>query len=78
MVSGAHKKVRVEYHRGHFKNPMSDAETEDKFRLLALKRLPSDRVDNLLRLLRGLETLPELCRNLGDEAIRRRGLPALG
>jgi 2-methylcitrate dehydratase len=59
LESGAHKKVRVEYHRGHFKNPMSDAEMEDKFRSLASKRLPSDRVDHLLSLLWELETLPQ-------------------
>ena len=44
------KTVRVEYHRGHFKNPMTDAEMEEKFRLMAQKHLPADRVDNLLRI----------------------------
>ena len=51
LKSGARKTVRVEYHRGHFKNPMTDAEMEEKFRLMAQKHLGADRVDNLLRLL---------------------------
>jgi 2-methylcitrate dehydratase len=59
LKSGARKTVRVEYHRGHFKNPMTDAEMEEKFRLLAQKHLGADRVDNLLRLLWGIESLPQ-------------------
>ena len=55
MKSGARKTVRVEYHRGHFKNPMTDAEMEEKFRLMAQKHLGADRVDSLLRLLWGIE-----------------------
>jgi 2-methylcitrate dehydratase len=60
LKSGARKTVRVEYHRGHFKNPMTDAEMEQKFRLLAQKHLGADRVDNLLRLLWGLESVPQV------------------
>jgi 2-methylcitrate dehydratase len=60
LKSGARKTVRVEYHRGHFKNPMTDAEMEEKFRLMAQKHLPADRVDNLLRLLWGIETEPQV------------------
>jgi 2-methylcitrate dehydratase len=59
LKSGARKTVRVEYHRGHFKNPMTDAEMEEKFRLLAQKHLSADRIDNLLRLLRGIENEPQ-------------------
>jgi 2-methylcitrate dehydratase len=55
MKSGERKTFRVEYHRGHFKNPMTDAEMEEKFRLMAQKHLSTDRVDNLLRILWGLE-----------------------
>ena len=55
LKSGARKTFRVEYHRGHFKNPMSDVEMEEKFRLMAQKHLTADRVDNLLRLLGGIE-----------------------
>jgi 2-methylcitrate dehydratase len=60
LKSGARKTVRVEYHRGHFKNPMSDAELEEKFRLMAEKQLSADRVDRLLGLLRNLENEPRL------------------
>ena len=60
LKSGARKTVRVEYHRGHFKNPMTDAEMEEKFRLLAQKHLGADRVDNLLRLLWGIENVPQV------------------
>ncbi len=60
LKSGARKTVRVEYHRGHFKNPMTDAEMEEKFRLMAQKHLPADRVDALLRLLWGLENVPQV------------------
>jgi 2-methylcitrate dehydratase len=58
--SGARKTTRVEYHRGHFKNPMTDAEMEEKFSLMASKHLPADRVERLLRLLRGIENEPNV------------------
>jgi 2-methylcitrate dehydratase len=60
LKSGARKTVRVEYHRGHFKNPMTDAEMEEKFRLMAQKHLGADRIDNLLRLLWGIESVPQV------------------
>jgi 2-methylcitrate dehydratase len=59
LKSGARKTVRVEYHRGHFKNPMTDAEMEEKFRLMAQKHLDAGRLDNLLRLLWGIEGVPQ-------------------
>jgi 2-methylcitrate dehydratase len=59
LKSDARKTVRVEYHRGHFRNPMTDAEMEEKFRLMAQKHLGADRVDNLLRLLWGIESVPQ-------------------
>ena len=60
LKSGARKTTRVEYHRGHFKNPMTDAEMEEKFRLMAVKHMSADRVDALLRLLWELETVPQV------------------
>ena len=60
LKSGARKTVRVEYHRGHFKNPMTDAELEEKFRLMAQKHLGADRVDKLLRLLSEIENVPQV------------------
>ena len=59
LKSGARKSVRVEYHRGHWKNPMSDVELEEKFRSLAHRYLPADRTDSLLRQLRDLEQMPQ-------------------
>lgn len=58
LKSGVRKTVRVEYHRGHFNNPMTDAEMEQKFRLMAQKHLANDRVDNLLRILWNVEKEP--------------------
>jgi 2-methylcitrate dehydratase len=60
LTSGGRRTVRVEYHRGHFKNPMTDAEMEEKFRLMAQKHLSADRVDALLRLLWGIENVPQV------------------
>jgi len=60
LKSGMRKAVRVEYHRGHWKNPMTDAEMEEKFRLLARKHLAADRVDTLLRQLWALENMPNV------------------
>jgi 2-methylcitrate dehydratase PrpD len=48
LESGSSKTVRVEFHRGHFKNPMTDAE-------MARKHLAANRVDDLLRLSWGIE-----------------------
>ena len=60
MRSGERKSVRVEYHRGHWRNPMSDAEIETKFRSLVADMLPAPRVDALLKQLWKLEELPEV------------------
>ena len=55
LVNGARKTYRVEYHRGHYKNPMTDAELEEKFRQMALRHLPAARVDQLLKLIWGID-----------------------
>ena len=60
LKSGVRKTVRVEYHRGHFKNPMTDAEMEEKFRLMAQKHLSANRVDNLLRIVLSVEKEPHV------------------
>ena len=60
LKSGARKTVRVEYHRGHFKNPTTDAEMEEKFRLMAQKHLPADRVDGLLHIVWNVENEPQV------------------
>ncbi|HWN50072.1 MAG TPA: hypothetical protein VNO18_09620 [Xanthobacteraceae bacterium] len=59
LKSGAQKSVRVEYHRGHRKNPMTDAEMEEKFRSLARKYLSAERIDALLRQLWTLDDMPK-------------------
>ena len=60
LKSGARKTVRVEYHRGHFKNPMTDAEMEEKFRPDGAEASGADRVDHLLRLLWEIENVPQV------------------
>ena len=58
--SGVRKAVRVEYHRGQWRNPMSDAEIEQKFRSLATTMLPVFRVDALVKQLWKLEDLSKI------------------
>jgi 2-methylcitrate dehydratase len=60
LKSGARRTVRVEYHRGHWKNPMPDAEVEEKFRSLARRQLRPAQTDALLRQLWGLESSPQV------------------
>jgi 2-methylcitrate dehydratase len=55
LKSGARRNVRVDYHRGHWKNPMTDAEVEEKFRSLARRQLTAAQTDELLGRLWGLE-----------------------
>ena len=47
MRDGTRHEAHVEYHRGHWRNPMSDSEVEAKYRRMAVKLLPSERVDAL-------------------------------
>jgi 2-methylcitrate dehydratase len=55
---GAKHEACVDYHRGHWRNPMSDAEVEAKYRKMALQRLPAARADELAeRIWRLEETL---------------------
>ncbi|RPI47173.1 MAG: MmgE/PrpD family protein, partial [Betaproteobacteria bacterium] len=58
--SGARHETRVEYHRGHWKNPMTDTEVEAKFRKLARHVLPPARIDPLLARLWQLETVADV------------------
>ena len=60
MKNGRSQTVRVEYHRGHWRNPMSDGELEEKFRLLAAPVLPAPRIDALLQRLWALETVSDV------------------
>lgn len=49
----------VEYHRGHWKNPLTDAELETKFRRLARRVLADSAIDRLLDHLWRLEKLAD-------------------
>jgi 2-methylcitrate dehydratase len=51
LADGSRRTYRVEYHRGDPKNPMTDAELEEKFRLMAEPHLAAARVDRLLSLI---------------------------
>lgn len=60
LKDGKREAIRVEYHRGHPKNPMSDDEIEEKFRSLAGERMPKPQLDALLKQLWHLEQLTEM------------------
>jgi 2-methylcitrate dehydratase len=57
--SGETHHARVEYHKGHWRNPMSDAEVEAKFRKLAQAVLRDDQIDRLLESLWRFEALAD-------------------
>jgi 2-methylcitrate dehydratase len=59
MKSGAQHSATVDYHRGHWKNPLTDGEVEAKFRKLALHVLPASRADQLLKQLWNLDKLSD-------------------
>jgi len=58
--AGKRHEARVEYHRGHWRNPMTDAEVEAKFRKLALHVLEPAQVDALAACLWKLEDLRDV------------------
>lgn len=53
--SGHRHTAVVEYHKGHYRNPMSESEVEAKFRKLAVKSLSRSGADRLLQSLWRLE-----------------------
>ena len=57
--AGVVHEAAVRYHRGHYKNPMSDGEVESKFRGLAAGTLAAANVDCLLEALWQVETLQD-------------------
>jgi 2-methylcitrate dehydratase len=57
---GEHLTAEVPYHRGHYKNPMSDQEVEAKFRALAEDWLTSRQIDALLDHLWNLEQVADI------------------
>ena len=60
MKNGRKDTVRVEYHRGHWRNPMSDAEIVEKFRGLASDVLTKSKTEALLGKLWKLEELRDV------------------
>ena len=60
--SGEEHSVQVAYHKGHYKNPLTDNEVDTKFRSLAQEHLPAEQVDVLLDRLWHLEDV----QNVGD------------
>ena len=59
-TSGATYTAVVEYHKGHYKNPMSDSEVEAKFRPLAAKALTPAQTDRLLERLWTIEDVTDI------------------
>jgi len=60
--SGEEHSVQVAYHKGHYRNPLTDNEVDRKFRSLAQEHLSAERVDALLDRLWHLEDV----QNVGD------------
>ena len=62
VVTGAGARVTatVPYHRGHWKNPMTDGEIETKFRGLASRLLTSAQSDALLERLWNLDQVKDI------------------
>ncbi len=58
--NGKREAIRVEYHRGHPKNPMSDAEIAEKFHSLADGVLPRAQAGKLLDCIWNLEKLTDV------------------
>ncbi len=58
-TSGAVHAAVVDYHKGHYRNPMSDAEVEAKFRGLAQNALKPAQTDRLLEALWKIEDMTD-------------------
>jgi 2-methylcitrate dehydratase len=58
--SGERFRSEVAYHKGHYKNPMSDAEVEAKFRSLVEGLLSAREADRLLERLWHLEDVQDI------------------
>lgn len=60
LKDGRRETVRVEYHRGHSRNFMSDGEIEEKFHALAAPVMPRERADTLAAQLWKLDELTDI------------------
>ena len=70
--SGATHTAVVDYHKGHYKNPMSDAEVEAKFRGLARNVIEPVQTDRLLEALWNIETVADAGEIVRSTVITRR------
>jgi 2-methylcitrate dehydratase len=52
--------AEVAYHRGHYRNPMTDGEVEAKFRALCADALPPDQTNALLERLWHLDAATDI------------------
>jgi 2-methylcitrate dehydratase PrpD len=59
LSDGREVNMRVEHAVGSLVNPMSDADLDDKFRSLCEVALPKPKIEHLLELCRGCETLAD-------------------
>ena len=59
-TSGQRYASQVAYHKGHHKNPLTDAEVEDKFRALAHEHLTPEQTNALLERLWRLEDVADI------------------
>jgi 2-methylcitrate dehydratase PrpD len=59
LGDGREMKTRIEHAVGSLVNPMSDADLDDKFRGLCEEALPKPKIERLLELCRGCETLAD-------------------
>ena len=60
LSNGARHDIRVEHHRGHPRNPMPDAEIEEKFRELAGEQMTKAQCDALLARLWALDQMKDM------------------
>ena len=67
--SGQRYTATVPYHKGHYQNPMTDAEVEAKFRSLAEPLIPTAQTDALLEKLWRLEEVADI-----GEVVRLTGV----
>jgi 2-methylcitrate dehydratase len=63
--SGQRYSSEVAYHKGHYKNPLTDTEVEEKFRKLADGVIPQARTDALLQRLWKLEDVEHIGEVIG-------------
>jgi 2-methylcitrate dehydratase len=69
LSSGKVVSKQVDYHKGHPKNPMSDAEVEEKFQRLTRKHLDKNRARRILDAVWNLEKAKDVARVISLTAL---------